>query len=122
MCTICREAEASDGRTAGELSLCPACGVLFRWFLDLYADVEFREEGWITPETTFHELIIESLDYVEWQLEAEERFGVTIPDRDGEMMRSVGDYLRYIRLHGKGKGCKSRPGSQDPLWDRALDG
>ena len=122
MCTICREADAPGGRTAGEVSLCPTCGMLFRWFLDHYADVEFREEGWITPETTFHELSIESLDYVQWLLEAEEQFGVTIPERDAERMRSVGDYLRYVRLHGKGKGPKPTPGDRDPLWDRGLDG
>jgi acyl carrier protein len=102
--------------------VCLTCGMLFRWFLDHYADVEFREEGWITPETTFQELSIESLDYVQWLLEAEEQFGVTIPARDAERMSSVGDYLRYIRLHGKGKGDKPTPGGQGPLWDRGLDG
>jgi acyl carrier protein len=121
VCTICREADASGGRAAGDVSFCPTCGMLFRWFLDHYADVEFREAGWITPETTFHELSIESLDYVQWLLEAEERFGVTIAERDADEMRTVGDYLRYIRLHGTVKGHKPTPGSQDPLWDWGLD-
>jgi acyl carrier protein len=97
--------------------------MLFQWFLDHYADVEFQqEEGWITPGTTFHELSIESLDYVQWLLEAEERFGVMIPERDADRMSSVGDYLRYIRRHGRVKGHKPTPGSQAPLWDRELDG
>jgi hypothetical protein len=62
ICTIGRDADAPGERTAGDASLCPTCGMLFRWFLDHYAEVEFREEGWITPGTTFRELSIESLD------------------------------------------------------------
>lgn len=58
---------------------------LFRWFLDRYADVAFREEGW----TTLLELSIESPDYEQWLLEAEEQFGVTIPEREAERMSSV---------------------------------
>jgi acyl carrier protein len=95
--------------------------MLLQWFLDYYADVEFREEGWIAPETTFHELSVESLDYVQWLLEAEKQFGVTIPDRDAERIKTVGDYLRYIRLQGKAKGMEPSPGMRDPLWDRRID-
>lgn len=121
MCTICREAEAPCGRAGGGASTCPSCGELLRWFLDYYADVEFREEGGITPETTFYELSIESLDYVQWLLEAEKQFGVTIPDRDAEGMKSVGDYLRYIRLQGKAKGIEPTPDMRDPMWDQGID-
>jgi acyl carrier protein len=119
---ICREADAPDRRTAGDPSLCPICRMLFQWFLNHYAEVECREVAWVTPETTFDAPSGESLDFVQWLLEAEGHFGVTIPDRDAERMRSVGDYLRYIRLHGKGKGFKPTPGGQHPLWDQGLDG
>jgi len=97
-CTICREALVPSEPTAGDASLCPSCALLFKWFLDHYADVEFQTEGWLTPRTTFHELNIESLDYVEWLHEAEKEFGVAIPEPDAERMRSVEDYLRFIRF------------------------
>lgn len=122
LCTICHNVDASEGRTADDGSFCPTCGILFRWFLDHYADVEFSEPGWIIPETTFHELSIESLDYVHWALEAEEMFGVTISDEEAERLKSIADYLRYIRLHGNLKGHKAIHGVHDPLWDRGLDG
>lgn len=78
-------------------------------------------KGRITPETEFFELIAESLDYVEWQLVAEERFGVTIPGRVAERMVTVGDFLRHIRLQGKAKAVGPASGMRDPLWDRSLD-
>lgn len=62
---------------------------------------------------------VDSPDYTEWLVEAEERFGIAIPDGDAEAMGTVGDFLRYIRLHGK---PKDSPGRHDPLWDRGLDG
>lgn len=116
-CRICRGAEVT-----GDDGFCPICRVLFQWFLNHYAQLEFRAEGWITPETTFLELSIESLDYVEWLLEAEEKFGVIIPERDGERMIAVGDFLRHIRRYGSTKGLKAKSSIQDPLWDRGLDG
>jgi hypothetical protein len=44
-----------------------------------------------------------------------------IPERDAERMSSVGDYLPYMRRHGRLKGHKPTPGSQDPRWDQGLD-
>jgi hypothetical protein len=71
-CTICREADSLGRRRAGDPSLCPPCGMLFQWFLAHYGDVGFREQGWITLETSFHELSIEPLDCLQWLLEAQE--------------------------------------------------
>ena len=50
----------------------------------------------MTIDTTFHELSMESLDYIEWISEAEDKFGVVIGDVDAEKLRTVGDYLRYM--------------------------
>jgi acyl carrier protein len=122
-CTICGEGVGPGERAPGREPSCPECGPLWCWFLGHYAEVEFiPEEGWITAETTFLELSVESLDYVEWVIEAEEQFGVTIPDREAEGMRTVGDYLRYLRFRGKAKGRGPAPWRQDPLWDERLDG
>jgi len=123
VCTICHEPADAGERMPGGGSLCPPCALLFRWFLSYYAEVEFAsEERGTTPETTFHELSVESLDYVQWLLEAEERFAVTIPDRQAERMRSVGDDLRFIRLHMKAAGKEQMLGDRGPLWDQGLDG
>ena len=119
VCKICHgPADAGERMPCGG-SLCPPCALLFRWFLSYYAEVEFAsQEGGITPETTFHELSVESLDYVQWLLEAEGQFAVTIPDREAERMRSVGDYLRFIRLYMKATGKEQTPGNRDLLWDQ----
>lgn len=77
--------------------LCRRCGNLLRWFRD-YLDV--KDPATITPDTTFVELGVDSLDYMDWRLEAEQHFGIEIPDRDGEQMRTVRDYLVYLREHG----------------------
>jgi acyl carrier protein len=122
VCAICHEAIDPGKPVPGDDGLCPTCGALFQWFLSLYADVEFLPKGgWITAETTFHELSADSLDYVELVLEAEEEFGVKITDLDAERMQSVGDYLRYIHFHRKSISPKLTPVSQNPLWDRELD-
>ncbi len=115
-CTICRGVADPGVRTIEGGPLCAECGQLLRWFMD-----QFDEKGLpIAPGTTFQELSIDSLDDVEWLIKAEEQFGVTIPDREAEKMKHVGDYLRYIRFHGAVP--KGVIGSDDPLWDRALDG
>jgi acyl carrier protein len=80
----------------------------------------------MTAETTFHDLSVDSLDYVEWLVEAEERFGVVIPDGTAERMRTVGDYLEYIRISIGGakppEGWSPRSsGRTHPMWDRQVD-
>ena len=79
-----------------------------------------------TTETKFHDLSVDSLDYVEWVIEAEEQFGVVIPDADAEWFRTVGGFLGYIR--DSIGGIKLPEGSlprssrdSDPMWDRQVD-
>lgn len=38
----------------------------------------------------------DSLDAVELIMEMEKEFGIIIPDEDAEMIRTVGDIVRYI--------------------------
>jgi acyl carrier protein len=96
------------------------------WFRDHYADVEGLDLGKITTDTTFIDLSTDSLDYVEWVIEAEEQFGVVIPDTAVERIRTVGDFLRFIQANTggkkslKGRSLRSSGGS-DPMWDRQMD-
>jgi len=103
--------------------LCSACAGLWRWFLDRFDDAEFRvpKEEYLTPETTFLQMRVDSLDTVELVMEVEEQFGVSITDPDAERMQSVVDLLRYIRRHAK-KADERKAAGRDPLWDRDLDG
>jgi acyl carrier protein len=122
ICTICCEGIDPGERGPGGELLCPECARLLRWFWGHFADVLLiPDEGFFSADTMFQELGADSLDTVEWILEAEEQFGVTITDLDAERMWTVADYLRHIRLHAK-KGRVEKATGRDPLWDRELDG
>jgi acyl carrier protein len=56
----------------------------------------------ITPEATFAELDLDSLDLVEFALGAEELFGVTISDDEAEDLRSVSDAVALLETKGVG--------------------
>jgi acyl carrier protein len=108
-------------------ALCTTCGELLDWFRSFYADEKGLDLGKITAETRFLDLSADSLDYVEWVIEAEEQFGVVIPDATAERMMTVGDFLGYIRANtggGKLPGKWSPPSSRgsDAMWDRQVDG
>lgn len=120
---ICGEKPGGIGLTPD--ALCPMCGRLLDWFRGHYAD-EGLDLTKLTAETTFRDISTDSLDDVEWLIEAEERFGVVIPDADAARMKTVGDYLRYIRLCIGGDtpsaGWSARPSERsDPMWDRQVD-
>jgi acyl carrier protein len=123
VCLVCGEKPGVNGLTPD--ALCPACGRLLDWFRGCYTS-EPLDLGTITTEMRFTDFLADSLDYVEWLVEAEEHFGVAIPDRDAERMTTVGDYLGYIRSNmADGKlpgGWSPRPSEgSDPMWDRLLD-
>lgn len=86
-CSVCGvPREASDGET------CVECRELLRWFRSYFADLPKSEVSVITPCTRFFEdLGVDSLDYIDWVLEAACVFDVHISDRDAERMRTVGD-------------------------------
>ncbi|MGK7873042.1 MAG: acyl carrier protein [Xenococcaceae cyanobacterium] len=94
-CTIC--SAASDSGT----DLCPACSGLLRWVRGYFAHEPGLPEK-ITPEVRFIEdLGVDSLDWVCWPLEAEEKLGVTFPDDQVlEKVQTVGDWIRLLRQMG----------------------
>ena len=56
----------------------------------------------ISPEATFDELDLDSLDLVEFALGAEEEFGVRISDDEAEGLRSVADAVALLETKGAG--------------------
>lgn len=59
-------------------------------------------ESEVTPEATFaQDLGADSLDTVELIMEFEKEFGITIPDDQGEGIKTVGDAIAYIENANK---------------------
>lgn len=56
----------------------------------------------ISPDATFDELDLDSLDLVEFALGAEEEFGVRISDDEAEGLRSVADAVALLETKGAG--------------------
>jgi acyl carrier protein len=53
----------------------------------------------LEPKTTIASLSLDSLDFVEIIMGAEEEFEITIPDEAAERMRTVQDVIEYIGKH-----------------------
>jgi acyl carrier protein len=58
------------------------------------------EEADITPEATFEELDLDSLDLVEFALAAEEELGVRISDEEAEDLRTLADTVSLLEHKG----------------------
>ncbi len=77
---------------------CVPCKKLLHWFREYFrGDADL---GKIHFTTTFSDLGVESLDYIDWLHEAKENFGVEISDKGAERFRTVGQFLGYLRTHG----------------------
>jgi acyl carrier protein len=48
------------------------------------------------PETTFDEMGLDSLAFVEIQLAMEQEYGFTIADEDAERIHTVGESIAYV--------------------------
>lgn len=61
----------------------------------------------ITEKASFvNDLGADSLDVVEFVMEVETQFGITIPDEDAGKMITVGDAVKYIDTHVKKPAAK----------------
>src|SRR4051812_47738253 len=98
-CLICRAGGYADVDVVPGL-YCPECPQLLRWFRSYFAHDRGLDLGRITPAMTFQELGVESLDYMNWLLEAEDKFGVTIPSGDADRIMTVGQFLGFLRARG----------------------
>ena len=58
------------------------------------------KEDQIEEKSTFvNDLGADSLDVVEFVMEVEKRFEITIPDEDAMKLQTVGDAVKYIEDH-----------------------
>lgn len=56
----------------------------------------------VTEDSTFvNDLGADSLDVVEFVMEVEKEFNITIPDEDAAKLERVGDAVKYIDAHKK---------------------
>jgi acyl carrier protein len=93
VCSIC-------GNTTGGPDLCGPCAGLLRWIRGYFAHIPDLPPK-ITPETRFVEdLGVDSLDWMCWPLEAEEKLGVVIADWQAERIETVGQFIRALRDAG----------------------
>ena len=60
------------------------------------------DEAKITESASFvNDLGADSLDVVEFVMEVEKEFNITIPDEDAAKLEKVGDAVKYIDAHRK---------------------
>lgn len=56
----------------------------------------------VTENATFvNDLGADSLDVVEFVMEVEKEFNITVPDEDAAKLERVGDAVKYIDAHKK---------------------
>jgi acyl carrier protein len=48
------------------------------------------------PETTFDDMGLDSLAFVEVQLAMEQEYGITVADEDAESIHTVGEAIDYV--------------------------
>ena len=59
-------------------------------------------EAKVTEEASFvNDLGADSLDVVEFVMEVEKEFNITIPDEEAAKLATVGDAVKYIEAHQK---------------------
>lgn len=64
------------------------------------------KEDQITEKATFvNDLGADSLDVVEFVMEVEKEFSITIPDEDAIKLQTVGDAVKYIDAHKTNKAA-----------------
>ena len=68
----------------------------------IVADKLGVDEAKVTETAAFvNDLGADSLDVVEFVMEVEKEFDITIPDEDAGKMATVGDAVKYIETHVK---------------------
>jgi acyl carrier protein len=80
---------------------CDECSGLLRWVRSYFAEIPGLPEK-ITPSTRFlDDLDVNSLDYMDWPLEAEEKLSISLSaDEALKRMRTIGDWILLLRQAG----------------------
>lgn len=91
--------QACGEEIAQSCELCPTCKGLLRWVLGYYAH-DPKLAGKITLATTFRDLSTDSLDWVEWHLEWEEKLGVQLSEAAEDRIFTIRDLVRELKLSG----------------------
>lgn len=60
-----------------------------------------KEENVTETSTFVNDLGADSLDVVEFVMEVEKEFDITIPDEEAAKLNTVGDAVKYIEAHAK---------------------
>ena len=76
--------------------------------IEMVAKSKQIDAATITPETTFDQLQIDSLDKINLSFEVEERFAVDIPDDSLNSLRTVGDVIAGVHRLQAGKASKDQ--------------
>ncbi|WP_165226888.1 phosphopantetheine-binding protein [Aquisphaera insulae] len=116
VCLICSEKPGSFA--LDDDALCPTCGKLLSWFRSKFSEEKGLDLRSLTALTTFRDLSTDSLDHIEWVMEAEGQFGIILTDAVAERLLTVGDFLGYIRAHAGG----TSPAGSNVMWDPQIDG
>ena len=72
------------------------------------------DESKVTETASFvNDLGADSLDVVEFVMEVEKEFNITIPDEEATKLATVGDAVKYIEAHAK----KAAPAKKSFVFD-----
>lgn len=84
---------------------------VFEKVKEIIVDKLSADAGKVTMEASFvNDLGADSLDVVEFIMEVEQEFGITIPDEEAGKMATVGDAVNYIEKNAKaGKVVEMKP-------------
>jgi acyl carrier protein len=93
-CPICLNAALLELVAPDGSALCPECGFVLRWFRNHFGGIKHLL---VTGQTAFMEVLgMDSLDLVEFVMELEDEFDVTLPEDAEVRFHTVGDIIRYI--------------------------
>ncbi len=105
-CVLCNKDFQLEFSDPGNDATCPNCGHLIRRSAEVFDDLKAfleRRQGISRDEINsargLRSVGIDSLEMVEFVMELEAEFGISIPENDTSTIQTVGDAIRYILDH-----------------------
>lgn len=97
-CPVCGKTANLEPSFPGDDSCCPTCGKLLWRFRDQVLGKAFALPTEIKLTSSFvNDLGYSSLETVELVMEMEEHFDLVISDEAAEQIKTVADFIRFIR-------------------------